>query len=173
MKGENQTNIRRIIVGAVEILLAFIIYNEANTASNVYALTNSNSGSFAATSGIMVAFACAITGIILIVTAKNNYRWAFWLVLIITVLFWLLGIMSSTKYFEDLAIFSWGYLILTGIALIKFGKKKANIQNETEKVATQERQDSNQELRKLKKLADDGIITQDEFEAKKKQLLGL
>ncbi|WP_435583671.1 SHOCT domain-containing protein [Lactobacillus crispatus] len=29
------------------------------------------------------------------------------------------------------------------------------------------------QLRKYKKLADDGIITQDEFEAKKKQLLGL
>ena len=29
------------------------------------------------------------------------------------------------------------------------------------------------EIRKFKKLADDGIITQDEFEAKKKQLLGL
>ena len=29
------------------------------------------------------------------------------------------------------------------------------------------------EIRKLKELADDGIITQEEFEAKKKQLLGL
>ncbi len=29
------------------------------------------------------------------------------------------------------------------------------------------------EIRKFKKLADDGIITQDEFETKKKQLLGL
>lgn len=29
------------------------------------------------------------------------------------------------------------------------------------------------EIRKFKKLADDGIITKEEFEAKKKQLLGL
>lgn len=33
--------------------------------------------------------------------------------------------------------------------------------------------DSADEIRKFKKLADDGIITQEEFEAKKKQLLGL
>lgn len=39
--------------------------------------------------------------------------------------------------------------------------------------ATIKTTDPADEIRKFKKLADDGIITQDEFEAKKKQLLGL
>ena len=33
--------------------------------------------------------------------------------------------------------------------------------------------DKTQEIRNYKKLLDDGIITEEEFEAKKKQLLGL
>lgn len=47
--------------------------------------------------------------------------------------------------------------------------------NQTAKTTSTENTnpDSASEIRKFKKLADDGIITQDEFEAKKKQLLGL
>lgn len=47
--------------------------------------------------------------------------------------------------------------------------------NQTAKTTSTENAnpDPTDEIRKFKKLADDGIITQDEFEAKKKQLLGL
>ena len=47
--------------------------------------------------------------------------------------------------------------------------------NQTAKTTSTENTnpDPADEIRKFKKLADDGIITQDEFEAKKKQLLGL
>lgn len=43
----------------------------------------------------------------------------------------------------------------------------------TKPTAKKESTDPADEIRKFKKLADDGIITQEEFEAKKKQLLGL
>ncbi|MFT8491509.1 SHOCT domain-containing protein [Liquorilactobacillus satsumensis] len=169
-------NIKRIVIGAVQLLLAFITYDEASTASKLFAFANSDSGSFAATSGIIMAFACAVTGIILIVTSKQDQRWVFWTVLIITLIFGFIAIMSSSKYFQDLMIFAWGYIILTAIALFRFSKKskqqiKAETKSTLNKVSAND--DSTDELIKMKKLFDDGVITQEEFEAKKKQLLKL
>ena len=54
-------------------------------------------------------------------------------------------------------------------ALIKEKEQKSH---ERSTVITQS-QSNAEELAKFKKLVDDGIITQEEFDAKKKQLLGL
>lgn len=55
------------------------------------------------------------------------------------------------------------------ISIIQAGMQKQS----NESISTKTNNDIPDQLRKYKKLADDGIITQDEFEAKKKQLLGL
>ena len=47
------------------------------------------------------------------------------------------------------------------------------IENDTQINSVNNSIDAADEIVKFKKLADDGIITQEEFEAKKKQLLGL
>lgn len=55
--------------------------------------------------------------------------------------------------------------------VLKSNQKKSPVQSKPNNQP--DKLDSADEIRKFKKLADDGIITQDEFEAKKKQLLGL
>lgn len=51
--------------------------------------------------------------------------------------------------------------------------QSVNIQQSTPQLSPEEQIDAADEIRKFKELCDDGIITQEEFEAKKKQLLGL
>ena len=63
-------------------------------------------------------------------------------------------------------------------ATAEFEKKKALEEakpktTRTKKEAEKQQVSSADEIRKYKQLADDGIITIEEFEAKKKQLLGL
>lgn len=58
------------------------------------------------------------------------------------------------------------------VSIIEAGMSKANERLKSEDEASNV-SDPASEIRKYKKLADDGIITQEEFEAKKKQLLNL
>jgi len=56
-----------------------------------------------------------------------------------------------------------------------FGKKKAMAKTSTAPTGKVEKDmyDVADEIRELKDLLDDGILTQEEFDAKKKQLLGI
>lgn len=174
-------NVRRVVVGAIQLVLAFIIYDEANTASRLYAFANSDSGSMAASSGIMLAIACAVTGLILIITNKQNKRWIYWTVSILSAVMFLISLMSASKYFGDLPVFAWAYIILSAIALFRFGKQKSvedsvdatPAQSNNDSDAKEATTDHSDELRNLKKLLDENVITQEEFDAKKKQLLNL
>lgn len=178
-------NVRRVIVGALQLLLAFFIYDEAESASRLYAFANSDSGSMAAASGIMLAAACAVTGLIFIITNKQNKRWIYWTISIITAVMFLISLTSASSYFKDLTVFAWAYIILSAIGVFRFGKQKPTNESGSDVPAEPDESennkngqqssssDSSDELRNLKKLLDEGVITQDEFDAKKKQLLGI
>ncbi len=60
--------------------------------------------------------------------------------------------------------------LIVGVLIGKFSKKLFSTIKEDKKPSTQSNYD---EVKKLKELLDIGAITQEEFDAKKKQLLGL
>ena len=77
------------------------------------------------------------------------------------------GSDSNLKYIEEYKKFD---------AYMKANNKPSQnikVQQESEKKVAENVNDPTEEIRKYKSLLDDGIITQEEFDAKKKQLLGI
>ncbi|ORN06469.1 hypothetical protein FAM21834_02114 [Lentilactobacillus parabuchneri] len=105
-------------------------------------------------------------------TKENNYNAVQWL-----------SVVMNFKDGKTRQIVFVNQVVRTGdpafISAFQFYKKlcaqldQVIQENKNEQVKLQPQIDPADELAKFKKLADDGIITQQEFEAKKKQLLGL
>lgn len=137
--------------------------------------------------GLMIAIASAIIGIIFAVTCKQRpIKWVEYSISIISIIIFLIAISQNTKFYGDLVAFQWGFFILVCLGLpFRKGFKGMpfKTRDESEPAPEQEAVASNsnssndssniEKLRDLKKLLDDGIITQEDFDKKKKELLKL
>lgn len=200
MKIENKLIVRRLIAGIL-LLLSSIIelaesvrvaeYGEKFDTSNFTSQYTSQAGI-----GLIAGAIAFIIALVFIVTCKMRPRkWVEISLAIAIAISFLFATIVPTNYFTDLPIFKWAnlFFICLGLPWSKKGFKGMPYVSKAEKTMVEENNATEEsdtihrekavsneprinvpdEIAKYKKLLDDGTITQDEFEAKKKQLLNL
>lgn len=199
MKIENRVIVRRLVAGILLIILALYTFYRSYVFSTVpekynaimdTELKNEMNGN----SNALFVFGILILTIGIIFSLTSNKRPHKWIENSLALAFVLIsmacGILAGgvvapiSKQLSVLAFFlvilglTWSKKGFKGMPFIKKGEAvveaKTNPAVPTEvsnKQATIK--GSSTELRELKKLLDDGILTQEEFDAKKKKILGL
>ncbi|MFT8558216.1 SHOCT domain-containing protein [Liquorilactobacillus hordei] len=193
--------IRRLIAGILLFVFAIIAWQESyRVAAYAGTLYIPKSAQGAGGTGLILAILAGIIGVIYAVTCnKRPVKWLEWAICIVAIIITLLAATENTKYYPDLNLFRWSFIILVilGLPLKKgfkdmpFEEKKdaknieENTNNNSSNVITEplvnntndpirpEKNSDINDLRDLKKLLDEGIITQDDFDTKKKQILKL
>ncbi|MFT8413044.1 MAG: SHOCT domain-containing protein [Oenococcus oeni] len=190
MKIENKIILRRLIAGILLILISiYCLYESYQVATwgqkfNISKMINAGGG------GYLIAIFGFIIGLIFTFTARTRpVKWLEYSIAAIEVIiFVIVGNISIGQYFSDLHIFQWGFFILVMLGLpFKQGFKdmpfvsKSDAKKETAPIKQQVKKTIKEpvknedlsQLVELKKLLDSGVIAQADFDAKKKQLLGL
>lgn len=167
----------RIIFGIISIILGVVVLFQSLAVSAAYSLANDSAGSSAGAAGLIIALLMVVNGIIFLVTSKKIST-GIKITGYILGIFSLLLCFSAASNFSDLYIYA-VYIICATV----FGnwEKKTLVQNDDTSTpdkksvesVTSKKTDTADEIAKYKQLLDDGVITQEEFDAKKKQLLGL
>ena len=167
---ENKLIVRRLVSGILLILFSIVVFSESAQMLNISSSLGAHYSqiiSTAAGSGFLLALAEGITGIIFTATCKMRP---------IKVVEFLIAIVlvrdnQYANYFKDLLIFQFIFLILYLIgAPLKKGYKNMPFRNKNEnslKFTTEKK------LNELKEMLDDGTITQEEYDAKRKKILGI
>ncbi|KRM91464.1 SHOCT domain-containing protein [Liquorilactobacillus cacaonum] len=184
--------IRRLIAGILLFVFAIIAWQESyRVVAYAGTLYIPKSAQGAGGTGLILSILAGIIGIIYSVTCnKRPLKWLEWAICIVAIIITLLASTESTKYYPDLNLFRWSFIILVALGLpLKKGFKnmpfeekinnnssyattKPPVNNTSESISSEKKSNLN-DLRDLKKLLDDGIITNEEFDAKKKQILNL
>ncbi|AVI94071.1 putative permease [Oenococcus oeni] len=191
MEVENKLIVRRLVAGILLLLASFrgfyISYSVFHAEKQFSIVTQEKMQTFAEYS-LTIAVVSFIVSIIFLITCKRrpekmieySITGVVLLVFIVTVIY-VIGITAYTAGF--LSTLNVLMLALTALGLP--GKKGFKgmpfiTQEETEKpiqksenTVKAENKNDLQQLVELKKLLDSGVITKKEFEAKKKQILGL
>ncbi|MFT8493533.1 MAG: SHOCT domain-containing protein [Liquorilactobacillus nagelii] len=182
MKIENKIIVRRLIAGILLILMSIYCIYESNQLNRV----GSTNLSTSAGAGYVIGAYSFIVGVIFIATCKTRpVEWfEYTIVGIGVILLIAVTVSAPQKYFVDLKFFSLGLIIFMALGLpfkngfngMPFTSKIENDDSENAKDINSSKRyisDDSAKLRELKQLLDDGIITQAEFDAKKKQILGI
>lgn len=180
MQIENKLIIRRLIAGIILLILSvFELIESYHVATFGQAIRNNEFNSEGGV-GLIIGAIAFIVALVFIFTSKSHpKKWAEIALAIVIALGFLSVMITSHKDFSDLPVFAWLNLIIACIAFpwSKKGYKGMPYVSKNEQTITKEKLDSSNdvadEIAKYKKLADNGTITQEEFEAKKKQLLNL
>ncbi|MDN7145307.1 SHOCT domain-containing protein [Liquorilactobacillus mali] len=188
MKIENKIIVRRLVAGILLMLLAVVIYSETNEISRISALSSSNEFNAVVGAGYILAIFAAIIGVFFSVTCKTRpKKWIEYSLSAFAIILMLLISLTDNLYlFKDLGLFRWGFIILVALGLpskngfknMPFVSKKEAVTidqpiNNNDEIKSAPVKDTSSELRELKKLFEDDVITQEEFDAKKKQILKL
>ena len=172
----NKLIVRRLVSGILLILFSIVVFSESAQMLNLASSLGTHYSqiiSAAAGSGILLALAAGITGIIFTATCKiRPIKAVEWVIVIIDVIVtFLVSTNQYADYFKDLIIFQIIFAILLIIgAPYKKGYKDMPFRNKNENSLkfTTEKQ-----LNELKEMLDDGTITQEEYDAKRKKILGI
>lgn len=159
----------RLILGIIFVVISVMAIFQSLAVSAAFSLTEDRDGVDSGSYGVVAAILMLIIGIIFLTTRKNNSRAikiSTWVMGVIAIF---LAIVASDK-FGDMGIYAIFILVgvIWGNLTFKIKNKKLTELSPTEKVKL-----STEEIVKFKKLLDDGAITQEEFDAKKKKLLNL
>lgn len=197
----NKIIIRRLIAGILLFVFAIITWQESyRVAAYAGTLYIPKSAQGAGGTGLILAILAGIIGVIYAVTCnKRPIKWLEWSICIVAIVITLLAATENTKYYPDLNLFRWSFIILVALGLplkkgfkdMPFEEKKdtRNVEentnnnsssitgkpliNSTKEAIKSEKNSDLNDLRDLKNLLDEGIITQDDFDTKKKQILKL
>jgi len=172
----NKLIVRRLVSGILLILFSIVVFSESAQMLNLASSLGAHYSqiiSAAAGSGILLALAAGISGIIFTATCKiRPIKAVEWLIAIVDIIvIFLVSDNQYASYFKDLLIFQFVFVILLVIGVpYKKGYKDMPFRNKNEKSLkfTTEKQ-----LNELKEMLDDGTITQEEYDAKRKKILGI
>lgn len=186
---ENKLIARRLIAGIFLIIATVPMFIESMRVINYSGtLYIPKSAEPLGAGGVFLSILSLAVGIFFCVTCKRRpVKWQEYTLAIIGVVFFvILGLLSHQDYYTDLTIWRWLFVILMCLGLpLKNGFKDMPFESKTRKEVTEKVEptepikkeefanSSTKELRDLKKLLDDGIITQEDFDKKKKQILKL
>lgn len=194
--GENKLIVRRLIAGILLILFAFLVMTESFDLYNIGASFNNNTKLIAASgSGMLLAFAAGVSGVIYAATCKIRPIKGIELTMFI-INCSVLGLVKTNQYigyFKDMGLFELIFLILLALASpykkgykdMPFKKFNDKAPNGSDTSAASKSSDINtvpnssdvtltkKELSELKELLNDGTITQEEYDAKRKKILGI
>lgn len=173
---ENKLIVRRLVSGILLILFSIVVFSESAQMLNISSSLGAHYSqiiSTAAGSGFLLALAEGITGIIFTATCKMRPIKVveFLIAIVDAIVIVLVRDNQYANYFKDLLIFQFIFLILYLIgAPLKKGYKNMPFRNKNEnclKFTTEKK------LNELKEMLDDGTITQEEYDAKRKKILGI
>ncbi|MFT8361452.1 MAG: SHOCT domain-containing protein [Liquorilactobacillus satsumensis] len=194
MEIENKIIIRRLIAGILLIMMAAFCVYEAFTVINFGQEYNIQKMISAGGGGIVIGIFAFIVGLIFIVTSKTRpiKTVEYSISVLGVVIFIFTGLINRGRFFIDLPYFRWGLLLLMSLGLpFKNGfkdmpfiseseakKKTVPVKQPVKKTVVQavkepSKNEDLSQLVELKKLLDSGVITKKDFDAKKKQILGL
>lgn len=162
----------RLIFGIIFIVVAAIALFQSFAVMTAYSIGGYSEGSASGAAGILVSLLMLVLGIIFIATRKNNSKGLKTAIYIIGALSAMMAFGISSA-FSDMSIY--GILIIAGAILCNLPLSTETIEDSTDhnNEDIEQSVSSADEIIKLKKLLDDGTITQEEFDAKKKQILGI
>lgn len=183
MKIENKLIPRRLIAGIILLLLSIFELVESYHVSAYGQMINNISYKSEGGVGLISGSIIFVVSLIFIFTSKSRpKKWVETVLGLLAAISCIIIIITDPKLYVDLILYGWANVVIACIALpwSKKGYKgmpyiSKNEKNE-QKLAestTQVSPTDADEIGKYKKLLDDGAITQEEFEAKKKQLLNI
>lgn len=176
---ENKLIVRRLIAGIFLILLAILVMSESLKMANVSSLLGGHSERVIMTAsgeGVILSIFACITGVIYSATCKIHPNKIIECVIVIVDIIIILLVSTSPylSYYKDLIFFQFAFALFIAIgAPHKNGYKgmpfkKSNMKSKKAGVNA-----TKQQLNDLKEMLDDGTITQDEYDAKRKKILGI
>lgn len=173
----------KLVMGILSIIFScFIMFQScAAGASNALKGSKEKSGSV----GLLVAI-LLLTGAIIMIATRNGGKGSSVACVILFLLGAIIGFPNAGTY-KDLKIWAVYCIVLAMINLIsvltykekKSAKKRVNEISLTQKSITQNQQsmssakNASEELQQYKKMLDDGLITEEDFEVVKKQILDI
>lgn len=170
MNEQNANKTVKLVFGIIFIIIAVFLFIQAMTVSAAYALGGSSNGVSSGAGGIVTSLLMIVLGIIFLATQKKitkGIKITTWVLAAIAILI----CIGGADGFEDLYLYA--IFIFLG-TFFSNRPTKNNVQTSktsNTKTVTNPSSNTADEIVKLKKLMDDGVITKEEFEAKKKQLL--
>lgn len=172
MKSNNKLIVRRLVSGILLIVLAVLSFVVSNMNANLSLITHEDISALIGVYRILAIFSLAV-GVFFCASCKMRpKKWVEYTISILAIILFIL--IPTTEYYSSsayLMIFQWAFLIIMIVGLpTKKGFKDMPFQkkNENNLKTTTEKQ-----LSDLKELLDDGTITQEEYEAKRKKILGI
>ena len=167
---ENKLIVRRLVSGILLIVLAVLSFVCSNLNANLEMLTGQDIDALV---GVyrLIAIYSLVVGIFFCASCKRRpKKWIEYTIAAITIVLFIL--IPSTQHYSTsayLIIFQWALIIIVAAGLpTKKGFKDMPFQNKNEnslKNATEK------QLNELKEMLDDGTITQDEYDAKRKKII--
>lgn len=183
MKIENKLIVRRLVAGIILLLLSIFEMVESYHVSAYGQMINNTQFKGEGGLGMIIGAIAFIVALVFVFTSKSRpKKWVEITLAIFIVLGVVFNQMITNNTFIDLPYFGLINVIISCIAfpwskkgykgMPFISKDEKNEQNDVEP-AIQTSSTTADEIVKYKKLADSGVITQEEFEAKKKQLLNI
>ncbi|EJE99197.1 SHOCT domain-containing protein [Liquorilactobacillus mali] len=183
MKIENKLIPRRLIAGIILLLLSIFEMVESYHVSAYGQMINNDSYNGEGGLGMIIGAIAFIVALVFIFTSKSRpKKWVEITLAVFIVLGVVFNQMITDNTFIDLPFFGWINVVISCFAfpwskkgykgMPYISKDEKNEQKSVEPAA-QTSSTVADEIVKYKQLADNGIITQEEFEAKKKQLLNI
>lgn len=183
MKIENKLIPRRLIAGIILLLLSIFELVESYHVSAYGQMINNDVYNSEGGLGMIIGAIAFVVALVFIFTSKSRpKKW----VEITLAIFIVLGIvfnqLITNSTFIDLPFFGWINVIISCFAFpwsrkgykdMPYISKNEKNEQKLAESTTQVSPTDADEIGKYKKLLDDGAITQEEFEAKKKQLLNI
>lgn len=186
---KNKLIVRRLVAGILLLVMAIVSFYEATSimkdAEELQSVVDSSTmARIQGAGGVMVMMGLwgIVIGIIYTATCKIRPRkWLEWTIIgVDLVVFFLTATEVDLISTGLVSIIRWVVFILVAVgAPLKYGytdmpwATKADRAKQTPPTSTPLTDNTAEQITKLKSLLDSGALTQDEFDAKKKQLLNL
>lgn len=159
----------RLIFGIIFIVLSVFSLFQSLGVMAAFSIASYEEGASSGALGIIVSIMMLVLGIILVSARKNDSKGITITIYIIGILAAVFAFLASAE-FTDMSIYAVALLAGTFFSALKLSKTKNIKTNNTVK---KEQPSPTDELTKFKKLLDDGVITQEEFDKQKKKILDL
>lgn len=170
--GENKLIVRRLVSGILLILFALLAFAASNMDAFLRMATNVDISAIIGAYRILAIAAMAI-GIFFCASCKMRPRKIveYSIAIIGILIFALVPFTEGYSVSAYLEIFHWAFIIILAVGVpFKNGYRGMPYQNKNEnslKLSTEK------QLNDLKELLDDGTITQEEYDEKRKKILGI
>lgn len=171
METTSRNKTRMTVFGILSIVIGAFALMQSMAFAGLMSIASDETSSGQGVLGFIAAALFLTGGIMMLAQrSKTHHHISIWVVMGIGVL---LALLAGTGAFSDMLIYAVVMLGFTLGALLGSGAKKVATatQATTATQPAQPQKDNYQTLLEWKKLLDDGVITQDEYNQKKKELL--